>query len=83
MQTKNALLGETALTPPFGVIVMAVTIEDLEAQQQELQAASQALVDAADGEERDLTDEELDTIEQNKVKVEAALALRLDIAGGP
>lgn len=70
MISKNALLGETSLTPHLGAIVMAVTIEDLEAQQQELLAASQALVDAADGEERDLTDEELDTIEANRVKVE-------------
>lgn len=71
MTSKNALLGASTLTPHMGVIMMAVTIEDLEAQQQELLTASQGLVDAADGEERDLTDAELDTIEANRVKVEA------------
>lgn len=71
MQTKNALLGDTCLTPHFGVVVNAVTIEDLEAQQQELQEASQTLVNAADEGERDLTDDELATIEANRVKVEA------------
>jgi len=70
MQTKNALLGASCLTPALGVIVMAVTIEDLEAQQQELVTASQALVDKADEEERDLSDDELDAIEENRKKVE-------------
>ena len=71
MQTEIALLGADSQTPHLGVIVNAVTIEDLEAQQQELQEASQALVNAADEGERDLTDEELATIEANRVKVEA------------
>lgn len=71
MQTENALLGADSQTPHLGVIVNAVTIEDLEAQQQEMQEASQALVNAADEGERDLTDEELATIEANRVKVEA------------
>lgn len=70
MTSKNALLGATSLTLHCGVILMAVTIEDLEAQQQELQAASEALVNAADGEERDLTDDELASIETNRTKVE-------------
>ena len=71
MISKNALLGETSLTPHLGVVVMAVTIEDLEAQAQDLLTASQALIDKADGEDRDLTEDELETIEANKTKVEA------------
>ena len=71
MQTKNALLGATSLTPEFGVILMAVTIEDLEAQQQELQDASQAIVNAADERGEDISDDDLATIEANGIKVEA------------
>lgn len=59
------------LSLSYGEAVMAITIEELEAQQQELVTASQALVDKADEEDRDLNDEDLQTIEDNRIKVEA------------
>ena len=54
-----------------GAVFMApASIESLRSRQQELQAASEALVASADGEDRDLTDEELETIETNRGEIE-------------
>ena len=54
---------------PLGVIFMApATIESLQARQQELQQASEQLLEAAS--ERDLTDDELGQIEANAMEVE-------------
>lgn len=56
---------------PLGVIfAAAATPESLRAEKEDIQAASQEIVDAADGEERDLTDDEVGKIEANKAKVE-------------
>lgn len=57
-------------SPPGNVFMAALSIEDLQAKQQELQDASAELVNKADEEARDLSDEELDKIEANKVEVE-------------
>ena len=67
MKHVRALLGATALPP--GVIFMAATsIEDLKAKILELEASSQAIVDEANEEERDISDEEIETIEANKAE---------------
>lgn len=60
-----------ALAIPPGVVFMApITIETLQARQQELAEASSALVAAADEAERDLEDAELATIEANKAEID-------------
>ena len=57
--------------PEAGVILMmAATVEDLRAAQEELVEASKALVDAADAEERDLDESEIETIEANKAEID-------------
>ncbi len=74
--SKSALLAGAAslaaLSLSPGVIVMAplTTVDSLRERQQEIQAASEALVTAADEAERDLTDEELSSIQANTVEVE-------------
>lgn len=60
-----AILGRV---PPGAVFMAAPTIESLRARQQEIQDESQTLIDAADEEGRDLTDEELTTIRANTSK---------------
>jgi len=67
MKHVRALLGATALPP--GVIFMAATsIEDLRTKILDLEASSQAIVDEANEEERDISDEEIETIEANKAE---------------
>ncbi len=69
MNIKNALLGANALRP--GVMLMAATsIEDMQNSLQALHDESQKLRDLADKEDRDLTDEETDTILANEVEAE-------------
>src|SRR5262245_31391881 len=70
MRNVNALLGASAFVPPGVILMAAPNIEDLRARQQELLDASQAIVDKADEEERDLTDEEIEKIEANKAEVD-------------
>lgn len=69
MINRDALLGATAFVPP-GVILMAATsVEDLRKRQEELLDASEAIVDLADKENRELTDEEIEKIEANSAEV--------------
>ncbi len=56
--------------PPGTVTMAAVSVDELKAKQQELLSASAAIVDTADKEDREISDEELVTIEANKVEIE-------------
>lgn len=65
------LAAATALSPALGSVIMAArTIEEMQAEQEELLAASKAIVDRADEEDRDLSEDDIAEIEANKVKVE-------------
>lgn len=57
---------------PLGAVLMmaAPNIEALRERQQELQAASEQVIGAADGEGRELSDDELAQIDQNAAEVE-------------
>ena len=62
-----AVLGQV---PPGVIFMDASNVETLRARQQQLQAASEGLIAAADEGGRDLSDEELTTIENNRSEVE-------------
>ncbi|MDQ5959923.1 MAG: hypothetical protein QG592_1003 [Pseudomonadota bacterium] len=75
IRTKSALLANAggpilSTLAPGMVFAVAATIEELQARQQEIQASSEALVTAADDEGRDLSDDELGTIEANRTAIE-------------
>ena len=70
MDGTHALLGASALVPPGVILMAAPTIDELRQRQQDITAESQALIETADKDERDLTDEEIATIEANKTEVE-------------
>src|SRR4051794_40236292 len=54
-----------------GMIFMGpVTVEALEGRRQEIVDATQAIIDAADAEERDLSDEEIETINTHRTDAE-------------
>ncbi|MFC5353548.1 phage major capsid protein [Azospirillum himalayense] len=69
---KAAHLAASGLTFPAGVIVMMAvgTIENLRARQQELQAEAEAIVNAADEEGRDLTEDELESVQASKTEID-------------
>lgn len=62
-----AILGRV---PPGVIFAEARTIDALRTEQQQLQAASQELIDAADEAGADLSDEALETIEANRISAE-------------
>lgn len=70
MRNVNALRGATAFVPPGAILMAAKSIEDLEAELADVLADSQAIVDAADEGDGDLSDDDLAKIEANKVTAE-------------
>jgi HK97 family phage major capsid protein len=62
-----------AITGPLaaaGIVMMAArTVEDLRTERETLVAASQAILDQADADGADVSDEDLETIEENKGKI--------------
>jgi len=68
---KAALLATTGLFPAGVILMMAAqTIEEMQNRVTEVESANQALAAQADEEDRDLTDNELETIEANAAEIE-------------
>jgi HK97 family phage major capsid protein len=66
----NQMRNLSSALPPGVPYMAAASIDELRAKQQELLDASAAIVDLADKDDREISDEELATIESNKTEIE-------------